>query len=66
MPSFGGIFLPHTCKIDYVNIQDNYVNMQDNYAFMQDNYVDMQDYYVGMQVTNLYRESDFNRGKMTN
>lgn len=47
-------------------MQDNYVNMQDNYVFMQDNYVDMQDYYVGMQVTNLYRESDFNRGKMTN
>lgn len=39
MPSFGGISLPHTCKIDYVNMQDNYVNMQDNYVFMQDNYM---------------------------
>jgi hypothetical protein len=25
---YGGIFLPPTCKINYVNMQENYVNMQ--------------------------------------
>jgi hypothetical protein len=48
---YGGIFLPPTCKINYVNMQENYVNMQENY--------------VNMQVTNLLGESDFNMGKIT-
>jgi hypothetical protein len=25
---YGGIFLPPTCKINYVSMQENYVNMQ--------------------------------------
>ena len=49
-PFYGGIFLPPTCKINYVNMQENYVNMQENY--------------VNMQVTNLLGESDFNMGKI--
>jgi hypothetical protein len=32
---YGGIFLPPTCKINYVNMQENYVNMQKNYVNMQ-------------------------------
>lgn len=52
---YGSIFLPPTCKINYVNIQENYVNMQDNDVYMQDNYVDM-------QVTNPFRESKFYLG----
>jgi hypothetical protein len=32
---YGGIFLLPTCKIDYVNMQENYVNMQKNYVSMQ-------------------------------
>jgi hypothetical protein len=54
----GGIFLPPTCKINYVNMQENNVNMQDNYVNMQENH-------VTMQVTNLLGESDFNMGAIT-
>lgn len=53
---YGGIFLLPICKINYVILPENYVNMQDNY-------VNMQDHYDDMQVTNLFRESDFNRVK---
>ena len=35
---YGGIFPTRTCKINYVNMQDNYVNMNIN---MQDDYVNM-------------------------
>jgi hypothetical protein len=47
----GGIFLPPTCKINYVNMQENYVNMQENY--------------VNMQIINVLGKSDFNMGKIT-
>ncbi len=40
---YGGIFLPPTCKINYVKMQENDVNMQDNYVFMQNNHVYTQD-----------------------
>ena len=39
---YGGILLPPTCKINYVNMQHNYVNMRLIYVDMQHNYVDMQ------------------------
>lgn len=55
---YGGIFLPPTCKINYVNMQENYVNMQYNYVYMQDNYVDM-------QISNRLRDSDYYMGKIT-
>ena len=38
---YGGILLPPTCKINYVNMQNNYVNMRLIYVDMQHNYVDM-------------------------
>ena len=38
---YGGILLPPTCKINYVNMQHNYVNMRLIYVDMQHNYVDM-------------------------
>lgn len=60
---YGGIFLLPRYKINYVILPENYVNMQDNCVNMQDNYVNMQDYYDDMQVTNLFRESDFNKVK---
>lgn len=41
-----GIFLPPTCVIKYVNMQEKYVNIRDNYVYMQDKY-------VYMQVTNI-------------
>jgi hypothetical protein len=56
--NYGGIFLPPTCKI-------NYVNMQENYVIMQENYVNMQENYVNMQVTNILGKSYFNMGKIT-
>jgi hypothetical protein len=52
------MFLPPTCKINYVNMQENYVSMQENYVNMQENY-------VNMQVTNPLIEFDFNMGKIT-
>ena len=36
--TYGGILLPPTCKINYVNIQHNYVNMRLIYVDMQHNY----------------------------
>lgn len=36
---YGGIFPTRTCKINYVNMQENNVYMQDNYVNMQFNYV---------------------------
>ena len=39
---YGGILLPLTRKINYVNMRLIYVNMQHNYVNMQHNYVDMQ------------------------
>ena len=32
---YGGILLPPTCKINYVNMQHNYVYKQDIYVFMR-------------------------------
>ena len=46
---YGGILLPLTCKINYVNMRDNYVNMRLIYVNMQHNYVDMQHKYVNMR-----------------
>lgn len=60
---YGGIFLLPICKIDCVILPEDCVNMRDNCVNMQDNYVNMQDHYDDMQVTNLFRESDFNRVK---
>ena len=37
----GGILLPLTCKIIYVNMQHDYVHMPIIYVNMQDKYVDM-------------------------
>lgn len=39
-------------------MQEKYVNMQDDYIYMRDNYVDV-------QVSNLFRESDFNMDKFS-
>ena len=39
---YGGILLPPTCKINYVNMQHNYVNMRPIYVDMQHNNVEMQ------------------------
>lgn len=60
---YGGIFLLPICKINYVILPENYVNMQDSCVGMQDSCVNMRDHYDDMQVTNLFRESDFNRVK---
>ena len=38
---YGGILLPPTSKINYVNMQHNYVNMRLIYVDMQHNYDDM-------------------------
>ena len=46
---YGGILLPPTCKINYVNMRDNYVNMRLIYFNMQHNYVDMLHKYVNMR-----------------
>ena len=53
---YGGILLPLTRKINYVNMRLIYVNMQHNYVNMrlisvnmQNNYVHMQLIYVNMQ-----------------
>lgn len=39
-------------------MQEKYVNMQDDHIYMRDNYVDV-------QVSNLFRESDFNMDKFS-
>ena len=46
---YGGILLPPTWKINYVNMQHNYVNMRLIYVNMQHNYVNMRLIYVIMQ-----------------
>ena len=38
---YGGILLPPTCKINYVNMQHNNVNRRLIYVDMHHNYVDM-------------------------
>ena len=39
--SYGGILLPPSCKINYVNMQHNYVDIRLIYVDMQHNDVDM-------------------------
>ena len=56
--SYGGILLPPTCKINYVNIQHNYVNMRLIYIHMQHNYVDM-------HVINFCQKLFFSMGKFS-
>ena len=47
---YGGILLPPTCKINYVNMQHNYVHMRLIYVNMQHNYVNMRLIYVNMRL----------------
>ena len=56
--TYGGILLPPTCKINYVNMQHNYVNMRLIY-------VDMQHNYVGMNVINFCQKLFFSMGKFS-
>ena len=56
--SYGGILLPPTCKINYVNMQHNYVNMRLIYVDMQHNYVDM-------HVINFCQKLFFSMGKIS-
>ena len=46
---YGGILLPPSCKIVYVNMRHNNIPMRHSYGNMQHNYVDMQHNYVNMQ-----------------
>ena len=55
---YGGILLPPTCKINYVNMQHNYVNMRRIYVDMQHNYVDM-------HVINFCQKLFFSMGKFS-
>lgn len=60
---YGGMFLLPIYRIGCVILSGGCVSMQDSCVNMQDDCVNMQDYYDDMQVTNLFRESDFNRVK---
>lgn len=48
---YGAAFLPSSCKINKINMQENHVNMHDNY--------------VDMQVKNRFKKSYLNMVKMT-
>ena len=55
---YGGILLPPTCKINYVNMQHNYVNMR----LIN---VDMHHIYVDMHVINFCQKLFFFTGKFS-
>ena len=63
---YGGIFLPPTCKMNYVTMRDYYAHMRLFYVNMQHTYVEMQHDYVnrgvGKYLTLGRRKTDIFRG----